>query len=306
MHLDFVDLRLVAHIADTGNLAGAAERCAISPSAASVRIKDLEEQLGVQLLYRASRGVSFTPAGESLLHHARVVLDEMEHMACDMQDYGGGIKGHVRIWANTTAISDFLPSVLSTFLCDYPDVNIDLKEMLSGDIVRGVTTHATDVGIVAGTVSVGELQLFPCRMDRLSVVTPGNHPLAGRTTIAFADLLGEQFVGLPPTSAIHLFLKNVVARIGGRLKMRIEVGSFESACRMIEAGVGIGIVPQSVAERHAKVLDIAMVQLSDSWAERRLQVCVRDYSALSPFAQTLVDRLTGEPGPRVTRHSAVR
>lgn len=294
MHLDFVDLRLIAHVAETGNLAGAAERCAISASAASVRVKDLEEQLGVRLLYRASRGVSFTPAGESLLYHARVVLDQMEHLACDMQDYGRGIKGHVRIWANTSAISDFLPLELSKFLCDFPDVNIDLKETLSEDIVRGVTTHAADVGIVAGTVFAGELQLFPCRIDRLSVVTSSDHPLAGLTSIAFADLLGEQFVGLPPTSAIHLFLKNVVGRIGGRLKSRIEVGSFESVCRMIEAGVGIGIVPQSVAVRHAKVLEIAIVRLSDSWAERRLQVCVRDYSALPTFAQALVDRLTRE------------
>lgn len=305
MHLDFVDLRLIVHIAGTGNLARAAERCAISPSAASVRIRQLEEHLEVQLLYRASRGVSFTPAGETLLSHALMVLDQMEHMSSDMRDHGNGIKGQVRIWVNTTAISDSLLEVLNAFLCDFPDVNVDLKEMRSNEIVRGVSTHAVDVGIVAGTVSASALQLLPYRMDRLSLVTPRDHPLAGRPTVAFADLLTEQFVGLPPTSAIHVFLKNVVARTGGRLRLRIEVGNFESACRMIEAGVGIGIVPQSAAERHAKVLKIAIIQLSDSWAERKLQVCVRDYSVLSPFARTLVDRLTSPPDARVAAVSKV-
>jgi DNA-binding transcriptional LysR family regulator len=161
MHFDFVDLTLIVNLADTKNLARAAERCHISPPAASNRVKNLEEQLGFKLLYRTSQGMTLTPAGEAFVHHARLVQERVEHLAGDMQEYGEGIKGHVRIWANTTAISEFLPVVLSSFLRDFPDINVDLREVLSGEILKGVAESATDIGIVAGNVHSNHLQMLP-------------------------------------------------------------------------------------------------------------------------------------------------
>lgn len=76
------------------------------------------------------------------------------------------------------------------------------------------------------------------------------------------------------------------------MKLRIQVGNFEAACRMIELGVGIGIVPESVAKRHGKTLKIRLIRLNDPWAERKLKICVRSMKDLPPLARALVDRLT--------------
>jgi DNA-binding transcriptional LysR family regulator len=291
MHFDFVDLTLIVHLAETRNLARAAERCHISPPAASNRIKNLEEQLGFKLLYRTSQGMTPTPAGEAFVHHARLVQERLLHLASDMQDYGEGIKGHVRIWANTTAISEFLPVVLSGFLRDHPDINIDLREVLSGDILKGVAESATDIGIVAGNVHSDHLEMLPYRDDRLLLVTSASHPLAGHERVDFASTLEDNFVGLPTSSAIHLFMTAAADALGARLKLRIQVGNFEAACRMIEMGVGIGLVPESVAQRHAKSMNIRMIRLNDAWAERKLKICVRSLNELPPIARVLVDCL---------------
>ena len=291
MHFDFVDLRLIVNIADTKNLARAAERSHLSAPAASNRIRNLEQDLGVKLLYRSSQGVTLTPAGEAFVHHARLVLERVEHLAGDMQEYGEGIKGHVRIWANTTAISEFLPAVLSGFLRDHPDVNIGLREVLSVEIVKGVADGATDIGIVAGNVHGEHLEMLPYRDDRLVLVTSSDHALAHERSVHFAQTLDDNYVGLPTSSAIHTFLNNAADALGRRIKLRIQVGNFEAACRMIEAGVGIGIVPESVALRQARTLRISIVPLNDAWAERKLKICVRSVTDLPQFARVLVDRL---------------
>ncbi|SFI81902.1 transcriptional regulator, LysR family [Paraburkholderia megapolitana] len=291
MHVDFVDLNLIVTLADTKNLARAAERCHLSPPAASTRVKNLEEDLGFRLLYRTSQGMTLTPAGESFVRHARLVLERVEHLAADMQDFGEGIKGHVRIWANTTAISEFLPAVLSQFLRDHHDVNIELREVLSGEIVKGVADGATDIGIVAGNVDAGHLEMLPYRDDRLVLVAAPSHPLAQRTSVDFSETLDDDFISLPTSSAIHSFITIAADALGRRIKLRIQVGNFEAACRMIAAGVGIGIVPESVALRHATTMRIAIVRLNDAWAERKLKICVRSLNDLPQFSRKLIDML---------------
>ena len=139
MHFDLVDLRLMVHIADANSMTRGAELSFISLPAASTRIKNLEEGIGTKLLYRTSQGVTLTPPGQALVTHARRVLGQLEHLRGDMQEYVRGIKGHVRVFANTTSLGEFLPPVLRQFLRLHPDVNIDLRERLSHDIVRAVT-----------------------------------------------------------------------------------------------------------------------------------------------------------------------
>lgn len=294
MHFDFVDLSLMTALADTKNLARAANRCHLSAPAASNRLKNLEEGLGFRLLYRTSQGMTLTPAGEAFVHHARVVLEQTERLAGDMQDFGEGIKGHVRVWANTTAISEFLPETLSRFLRDHQDVNIELREVLSGDIVKGVADAATDIGIVAGSVETGHLEMLSYRDDRLVLVTGLEHGLSQRTSVDFVETLDDDFVGLPTSSAIHSFVTIAADGLGRRIKLRIQVGNFEAACRMIAAGVGIGIVPESVAVRHRNTMPIKIIRLSDPWAERKLKICVRSLQDLPLFSRALVNMLIAD------------
>ena len=291
VHFDLVDLRLMVRVAEANSLTKGAEASFISLPAASTRIKNLEESIGAKLLNRHSQGVTLTPPGQAFVHRARLVLGQIEHLRGDLQEYASGIKGHLRVYANTTALGEFLPEVLKRYLATHPDVNIDLQEKLSNEIVRAVMDGKTDIGIVAGSVRTENLQTLPYRSDSLVLVVPHLHPVAELPSMPLIDALEFDHVGLHEASALHAFLNHECEQLNKPLKVRIQVSSFESACRMIEAGVGVGVLPESAARRHARSMAIRLVPLSDAWAFRSMQICVRSLDELPAFARDLIDLL---------------
>jgi DNA-binding transcriptional LysR family regulator len=293
MQFDLFDIRLFVNISETASMTHGAMQSHISLPSASTRIKNIEDRLGVKLLYRASNGVTLTPAGQAFLHHGRLVLQQLETLRADWQEYALGVKGHLHILANTTAITEFLPAVLRKYLASHPDVNIDLRECVSQDIVRAVGEGRTDIGIVAGDVHTEGLEILPYRRDRLVLATARNHPLARRKDINFTETLDFDYVGLAEASAIaiHTFLNHFSGLAGKQIKLRIEVRNFEAMCRMIEANIGIGVLPQSAARRHAQKMAIRIIQLTDDWAARNLRICLRKFELLPSFARELVELL---------------
>jgi DNA-binding transcriptional LysR family regulator len=294
-YFDFFDARLLVNVADTGSLGRGAEKSFLSPSAATNRVKHLEDALGVKLLYRNPAGVTLTPAGSAFVAHARNLLAEIQRLHATMKAYECGLRGHVRLWANTTAMNDALPAAMAHFMTRHPEVDIELRERLSGDIVRAVQDGAADMGIVAGDVHTDGLEVLPYCEDRLVLVTGVRHALAGEDAVDFAQTLRFDQVSLGESSAIHQFLLRAAAAAGLRLSLRIEVNGFDSVCRLVEAGVGIGVIPESAALHHARHAAIRIVQLRDAWAERHLRICVRDMAALPSFARDLVEILRQMP-----------
>ena len=294
IHFDLIDIRLFVNIAEENSLTRGAERSHMSLPAASTRIRNLEDSVGTKLLIRASQGVTLTPPGQAFLHHARLVLQQLEYLRSDLQDYARGMKGHVRVFANTTAITEFLPNVLPKFLAGHPDVSVDLRERLSQDIVRALSEGKTDIGIVAGNVRTEGLEVLPYREDRLVLVTARMHPLAQSGIVSFEQTLDFDHVGLHESSAIHAFVTHAAQALHKPLKIRIQAGNFEAVCRMVEANAGVGVLPESSARRHAKTMAINIVQLSDEWALRKLLICVRSMQLLPHFARELVDLLVAD------------
>ena len=292
MQFDLTDLRLFVLAADEGSLTRAAARQHLSLAAASARIKALEAQAGLPLLYREARGVRLAPPGEAFLHHARGVLRQVDQLRTDLHEYGGGLRGHLRVFANTTAVTDFMPDILPTFLAANPRVNVDLQEKPNAEIARGVLDGRADIGIVAGAVDTLGLQSIHFSTDRLVLATAQNHPFAGRTRIAFADTLDADHVGLQASSTLQTFLAQVTERLGKPLRLRIQLSSFDAMCRMIGAGVGVGIVPESAALRHRAATGLALVELADAWSVRERHVLVRDKERLPAYAQDLIHALT--------------
>lgn len=113
--IDLTTLRLFIAICEEGNLTRASQREAIAPSAVSKRMHDLEQALGVALFERQPNGMALTPAGELLLHHARVTLLNIEKIAVDMAEHARGVRGHIRMLANLSSIVEFLPDDLPGF-----------------------------------------------------------------------------------------------------------------------------------------------------------------------------------------------
>lgn len=298
MFFDLVDMRLFVNIAKTSSLTHGAQLSYMSLPAASTRIKNIEDRLSTKLLYRHSQGVTITPAGHAFLHHALLVMQHIENLMGEMHDYANGVKGHVRICANTNSI-EFLPVALAAYLASHPHVSIDLRERLSRDVVQAVMEGSTDIGIVAGNVHTGTLQVLPYKRDRLVLTTAVNHPLAERGTIAFSESLECDYVGLLEGSAMHAYISQAAKEINMPLKVRIQVGNFEALCRMVEENVGVGILPESVARRHEKNMKIRIVELNDDWAVRNLKICVRDMQMLPSFARELVDLLVADANAEI-------
>jgi DNA-binding transcriptional LysR family regulator len=309
MHFDFTDLQLVVNVAAARSMTKGAERSFLSLPAASGRVKNLEQRLGTSIFFRNSQGVTLTPAGDAFLRHARIVMRQLEHLRGDMQEFACGIKGLVKVYANTTAMNEFMPDILARYLAAHPDVNVELRERLSHQVVKAVADGAADIGITAAPARERGVEFLPYRSDRLVLVTREDHPLAARSTADFESTLDHDFVGLSESSAIHAFLMQAADELGRALRFRVEVSNFEAACRMIAAGVGLGVIPRTAALRYVDDLPIRIIDLEDAWAERRLHICVRQLDCLPSFAQQLValmqqDAESAPPGaPRAANPS---
>lgn len=308
--IDQTSLRLFIAVCEEGTIARAAEREFIAPSAVSKRLADLEALCEVALLSRSQRGVRPTPAGEALLRHARLIMRGHERLQAELGEYAAGARGHVRVLANASSLVEFLPEALSTFLQANERIRVDVEERVSGEIVRGVDEGVADIGVCRDFVATGGLDVMPYRSDHLALVVPAGHPLAHRTGIGFEETLAYDHLGLASNASLNALMQRIAAEKGHELNYRSFVSSFDAACRFIEAGLAVSILPlEAVARRGGGSLHasgdssegdlrgdaarsrIVAIPLHDAWAERRFVICVRERAALTLAAARLVDHL---------------
>lgn len=294
--LDLTSLQLFMAASESGSIGRAAEREFIAASAASKRIADLEQAVGTALFYRRARGVELTPAGHTLLHHARSVQFSLERMQAELSEFAQGVRGHVRVHANISAIVQFLPEDLAGFARQHPQVKFDLHEALSGDVLRAVREGDCDLGICHGGTDLGDLAARAYRQDRLVLVVPQDHRLAALESVAFADTLDCDHVGLNGNSSIYLAMSRAAHQVGRDVRLRMQVAGLDAMCRMIDSGLGIGLMPDRAFTLLRHVGRLQSVALRDDWALRELQMVARDFATLPVTARLLADHL-GAPAP---------
>ena len=300
--IDLTSLQLFVAVCELGSIGRAAEREFIAASAVSKRLSDLEATVDTPLLYRHSRGVRLTPAGESLLHHARTVLYGLEKMQGELSEYADGVRGHVRIHANISAIVQFLPEDLGAFTREHGQIKIDLEEHLSPDVMQAVAEGAADLGIChvrQNNASDPMLQTLPYREDRLVLVVPQQHPLADSVQASFCEALDHDIVGLHANSSISLAMHQAAARAGRALKLRIQVTGLDAMVRMIDNGLGIGVLPDRAFALMQGVGRLRAVPLTDDWAWRELRIVARDFQSLPMTSRLLVEHLRASPPPHL-------
>lgn len=305
MRFDLTDLQLFLHVAESGSLTAGAARSHLALASASARVRGMEDALGIALLTRGRRGVAPTPAGQALLHHARLVLRQIDKMHGELGEYAQGLKGRVRLLCNTVALSEFVPQALDAFLRRHPNVNVDLEERLSHDIVNALAEGSAEIGIVAQSTHLASLadlaglETLPFRLDRLVAIGalsgPGAFaalPVPDRHgAVAFGALCDADFIGLAGDSALQRYLAQHAARAGRILKVRVRLPGFDAICRMVESGVGISVVPEAAALRCGATMAIRALPLSDPWAVRQLTLCARRFSDLPAYTRQLVEEL---------------
>ncbi|MBO7749679.1 LysR substrate-binding domain-containing protein [Burkholderia pseudomallei] len=296
MRFDLTDLRLFLHVCEAGSITGGAERAHMTLQSASERIRGMEEELGVPLLQRAKRGTRATEAGRALEHHARVVLQQIDHMRGELQQFGAGLRGHIRLLSNTAALSEYLPDALAEYLPRHPKLSVSVEERSSQEIVHAIRGKTADSGIVADSVGLDGLEQMPFREDWLIAVAAVDHSLAARERVAFAELVDADFIGMTDGSALQVHLADQAKALGKRIDYRVQLKSFDAICRLIERGVGIGIVSRHAALRAQQTMQIRLIELTDPWAHRRLTICARSFDELPKYTREFIAFLAHDPG----------
>ncbi|HEY2979482.1 MAG TPA: LysR family transcriptional regulator [Burkholderiaceae bacterium] len=291
--VDFVTLRLYCAVARSGSITKGAQACHLALSAASRRLADLEAASGTRLLERSAQGVTLTPAGHVALQHAMRLFQGFEQLGRELKDYSRGIKGHVRLWANMSALTEFLPQAIASFLDAHPDIRIEVEEQLSGEIVRALIEGLADIGVFAENTPTDGLNVTPFQTDELVVLCSRRHPLARLRRADFDQCLAYDFVGLNRGSSLLELTSRAAEQAGVPMHIRVQVRSFDAMCHMIAANLGIGVVPLAACRAQVADLSLKVVRLNDPWAKRRLLLASTSNTELSPAAELLLRHLQG-------------
>lgn len=284
-------------MAEAGSITKGAQRCSLALSAASRRLADFESASKATLMDRTAQGVRLTPAGHVALQHAMRLFQGFELFSNELSEYSNGSRGHVRLWANMSALVEFLPTALDSFLHSYPDTRVEVEEQLSGDIVRALVEGMADVGIFVEGAPTHGLNVLPFRNDRLVVLCAQSHALAEVDEIDFRSCLSYDFVGLNRGSSLLNTISSAARDIGFPLRLRIQVRSFDAMCEMIASNLGIGVLPLGACFRKLEPLGLKAIRLQDAWADRRLLIATSSARPLSGSAALLVEHLGADADP---------
>ena len=293
MRFDLTTLRLFLAIVDHGSITKAAEQEHIVASAVSKRLSDLEMQLGMPLVMRQHAGVVATPAGVALAQHARDVIHALDRIPGALSTAARDEPLSLRVWANATATVGYLLDDLNVFLARRPDIKIRLAERHSLPIIDAVVDGSVDLGVIGYFQPSDRVQVRPYRRVPLMLVVPPAHPLAGRNEIRFAEILQFDLITLMEGTAIHSWAVDAGARTARKPRLATEVISYESMRKMVQAGLGIAVIPAPNIVPYQELLGLRAIPLSDSWAAMDLNLIFKDARSDSPGLAELIEHLSG-------------
>ncbi|MGB3288957.1 MAG: LysR family transcriptional regulator [Burkholderiaceae bacterium] len=298
MHLDPISLKLFISVVEQETIAGAAEREHIAAAAVSKRISELEAQLKTRLLQRTNKGVKPTPAGVALSAMARRALRELDDVAVRMKEYSDGARGFIRVCANISSITQFLPQDIKSFSSAYPNIHVDLEEQVTPAIIKAISENSTDIGLFSETSLGQDIQAFPYREDSLALIVPAGHPLTAKTRFSFADALDYEFIGLHKGSAINSLVSKAAEDLKRSIRMKVQVTGFDALCFMVTSELGIGVLPLAIAKRYSRMFGLRILPIRENWARRKLLIGMRSFESLPAAARLFVLHLGAVGAPR--------
>jgi DNA-binding transcriptional LysR family regulator len=291
--VDFVTLKLFCAIAQSGSITKGANECSLALSAASRRMSELEDTVGLMLLDRSAKGVTLTQAGHAVMQHALRLFQGFEQFSNELAEYTKGIKGHVRLWANMSSLTEFLPSALASFLKQHPEIQVEVEEQLSGDIVKALLDGIADIGVLADGAPTAGLHTSIIGHDELVIVCSKSHLIRNKKRIAFEECLSYDFVGLNRGSSLLELTSRQAEKLGKQMQLRIQVRSYDAMCQMIAVNLGIGVLPLQACAPQIKAMGLKAIPLEDTWAKRNLLLAMKIDGYQSPACTLLRDHLLG-------------
>lgn len=291
MRFDFFDLQLLLHIIATGSLTKGAERSAISLQAASERIKKLEQYFNTPLFTRQTTGVELTSAGHALAEHARTLIQQKDQLEQDMQRFRETTPLSLTLWCNSSAQSEYLPTLLPQYLMRHPEINIDLHEAESSEIIAALNKGIAQLGLVSSFFDIQPLQTQDFASDPLVLICPRSHALTQHQQLNLIDALNYGFIGLMPHHSLQQSIETQAKLLGFNIQYRLRLPNFASIAEVVAEGVGVAIMPARAAQRLQPTYHFHTVQLLGAWANRKLLLATQDFKQLSQDYQNFADFL---------------
>jgi DNA-binding transcriptional LysR family regulator len=261
--MDLRQLEYVLAVAELGSFTRAAEQRHVAQPALSVAIRRLERELGVQLFERTSRRVALTDAGEAFVARARRIVSETAELTTEMAAFAAGTRGRLRIsaWYH---VEPRLTNFLRDLVAEVPEIDVTIVELPTSDAIAAVKTGDLDAALVdiwdedelAGT------EYVVLRREPHVLVTPPDHPLAGRASVKIAEVLGEPFVVTLPGTPLRRCYDHAFANRSDRPRTVIETNELASTVAFVSIGLGCAILIPSIVK--AIAMPVAIVPIADA------------------------------------------
>ena len=251
MHID--GFKVFSDLCESGSFSRAAEASGITQSAVSQQVRNAEKQFGVPLIDRASPHFALTPEGTIYLEACRDILTRYESLGARFRKAKGELAGSLRIASVTSIALHNLPALLKQFRKSHPEVEVMVDYRKAEEIYESVTDGRCDLGLVAYPKARPGIRAITCWHEKLVLVTPPGHRLAGRKPIPLLELKGERFVGLTPDIPTRQHLDKHLRKAGVKVKLVAELENIETVKAAVEAEQAVSIIPESSVRQEIKL-----------------------------------------------------
>lgn len=308
MNVSLRQMRAFVQVARCGSFTEAAVELHLTQSATSALVKELEVQLGLALMDRTTRSVRLTQAGDEFRARCERILSDVTHAVADARGLRDKRRGRVLIAASPLAAATYLPGAIAAFAQLHPDVSVELHDILTDGIIAQVHSGAVELGVGSFLKSASEVEVETLFEDRFGVVMPIKHPLAAKRRLRWHDVADVPRISLSESSASRPLIDHTFASLGiEAARPKFEVGYMGTAVALVEAALGIGILPERAASL-ARSDTTCWRLLNDPVVTQASTLVTRAGRSLSPAAKAFAEFLVGFVQQRkaARKHAALR
>jgi DNA-binding transcriptional LysR family regulator len=286
--MDVRDLEVFLGVAKHLNFTRAGEEVNLSQPSVSVRIRQLESELGVKLFEQLGKRVGLTEAGSLLIPHARRVITAVQDVKHAVDELQGLERGSFRIGASTTPGMYLIPKTIAHFKARHPKIEIQLGIKDTRQIEAGVARNEFDFGFVGGHLAGDEVDVHPWLTDQLVLVVAPSHPLARKKSVKPEDLRKEKFILRELGSATRATIVSHLQSANLPVETVMEMENPESVKKAVQSGLGIAFISMFAVETELKARSLVAVRVRGLDIRRELKIVHRKDKHLSRAAETFI------------------
>jgi DNA-binding transcriptional LysR family regulator len=296
MQFDLNDLQAFRAVAELGNFRRAAEAVHISQPAFSRRIDKLEAALGVKLLERTTRRVSLTAVGRDFAPKVQQLLDDLDGSLLALRGVAATRMGEVTVACVPSTVYYVVSQVVQRFRQTYPRVRVKVFDASANSVLQAVARAEADFGLNFLGAEEPGIEFRALLEERFVAACRRDHPLARRRRVAWADLVGHDFISVAQNSGNRLLIDQALAGLPVRPAIVCEAQHVTALLGLVEAGLGVAAVPAMAMPQHNHPV-LVSVPLDGPVVTRRMGLIRRVGRSLAPAAQALYDAFAELPAP---------